>query len=87
MIEEIFTVYDSAAKRYLQPFFAPTLEVAIRMFRELANKPEHQFGKYPSDYELRHIGSFDGETGTVTPADPTHSLGVALTYVNRLEVI
>lgn len=87
MNEEMFTVYDSAARRYLQPFFAPTLEVAIRMFRELANKQEHQFGKYPSDYELRHIGSFDGERGIVIPTDPTHSLGVALTYVNRLEAV
>lgn len=87
MNDEIFTVYDSAARRYLQPFCAPTIEVALRIFRELANKPDHQFGKFPNDYELRHIGSFDAERGVVVPSDPTHSLGIALTYVNRLEAM
>lgn len=84
---EMFTVYDSAARRYLDPFCAPTIEVAIRLFRELANKPDHAFGKFPGDYELRHIGSFDAEAGILIAADPTHSLGVALTYVNRLEAM
>lgn len=85
MNEEIFTVYDSAARRYLQPFVAETVEVAIRMFRALVSKPEHQFARFPEDYTLFHIGSFDAETGTVKALGTPHSLGVAVTFLPRLE--
>jgi len=77
-----FTVYDSAARRYLEPFFAETVEVACRMFRSLVNKEGHQFNRFPEDYTLFHIGEYDAELGELTAMTP-HSLGVALTYVAR----
>jgi len=76
-----FTVYDSAARRYLEPFFAETVEVAIRMFRTLCNRPEHQFAKFPEDYALFHIGSFSQETGMLESFVAPHSLGVAIQFV------
>lgn len=78
----LFTVYDSAARRYLEPFYAETQEVAMRMFRQLVNRPDHQFGKFPEDYTLFVIGEFDAETGLVTSFVAPHSLGVAVTFVN-----
>lgn len=83
MREEIFTVFDTAAKRFLQPFFADTVEVACRMFRELVNKEGHQFNKYPEDYVLFHLGTYDGENGSLNSFPEPHSLGVAITYVQR----
>lgn len=80
MTEQLFTVYDSAARAYLQPFFAPTIEAALRMFREVCNKPDHQFNKYPEDYTLFHCGEFCQETGQLTAIEP-HSLGVAITFL------
>jgi len=78
---EIFTVFDSAAKRYLEPFFAETIEVAMRMFGSLVAKEGHQFNRFPEDYSLFHIGSYDAMTGGVSPLREPHSLGVALAYV------
>lgn len=86
MTEEMFTVYDSAAKRYLQPFFAETIEVAMRMFKSLVAKEGHQFAKFPEDYTLFHIGTYDAVCGRVFPLDTPHSLGVALTFLNRPQV-
>jgi len=80
---EIFTVYDSAARRYLEPFTAATVEVAIRMFRQIVNTPDHQFNKFPEDYTLFHVGSFLQEDGTLVANDTPYSLGVALTYIDR----
>lgn len=74
-----FTVFDSAANMYLEPFFAPTIEFAIRGFREAVNKEGHQFNTYPEDYTLYHIGSFDPEQGVFLAMDP-RSLGVAITF-------
>jgi len=80
--EEIFSVFDGAANRFLQPFFAETVEVAIRMFRSVVNRPDHQFNKFPGDYTLFHIGTYDGEDGRIDSQTP-RSLGLALQYVDR----
>ena len=47
-----FCVFDSAAKRYLEPFFCPSVEFAIREFKSAANTEGHMFSKYPADYTL-----------------------------------
>lgn len=78
-----FTVFDSAAMRYLEPFWAPTVEVALRMFRQIVNTPEHQFNRFPEDYSLFAIGEFDQETGRVSSYVELRSLGVAVTFLDR----
>lgn len=65
MTTEIFTVFDQAAARYMDPFPAPTIEFALRGFRQACLEPEHQFAKFPEDYALYHVGSFDGELGVI----------------------
>jgi len=65
MMTEIFSVYDAAAARYIDPFPAPTVDFAIRAFREGCADPEHMFCKFPEDYALYHIGSFDTERGVI----------------------
>lgn len=81
----IFTVYDSAAGAYLEPFFAPSIEFAIRGFREAVNKEGHQFAKFPEDYTLFHVGMFDQKSGEIESGSPT-SLGVAVTFVERIQL-
>lgn len=83
----IFTVFDSAAKRYLQPFFAESIEVAIRSFRQAVNEDGHQFNRFPEDYTLFHVGSFDQVEGTVGSLPAPHSLGVAITLLNRPQLL
>jgi len=78
----LFTVYDSASGRYLEPFFAPTVEFAMREFKTAVNTDGHQFAKYPADYTLFTLGTFDGATGLLDTREPT-SLGVALTFVEN----
>lgn len=81
MLSYGFTIFDSAAGRYLDPFFCPSIEFAIREFRTAVNTEGHQFAKYPSDYTLFSIGIYDGETGLFRSKEPT-SLGVAITFVD-----
>lgn len=83
MMTEMFTVFDSAADAFLEPFFAPTVEVAIRMFRTLVNREDHQFHVYPEDYTLFHIGTFDGSRGLVDSLATPHSIGLAQTFLDR----
>lgn len=76
---QCFTVFDSAARRFLEPFHAETVEVALRMFRTLVEKENHQFNRFPEDYTLFHIGEFDAVTGKYLPIEPV-SLGVAVMF-------
>lgn len=78
---EAFTVFDSAARRYLEPFFAESIEVACRMFRTVVNKAGHQFNQFPEDYTLFHVGAFDQASGVFEPLVAPHSCGVAVMFV------
>ena len=83
MKTELFCVYDSAAGRFLDPFPAPTVEFAIRQFRQVVNTPDHQFNQFPDDYTLFHVATFDWEKGTVGAREAPTSLGVAITFIER----
>lgn len=82
---ELFSVFDSAAKRFLEPFYAPTIEYAIRSFRQTVNSSESTIQRFPEDYTLFHIGSFDQESGMLNPGAAPVSLGVAITFVEAGE--
>lgn len=83
MTLNIFTVFDQAAGRFLDPFVAATVEVAIREFRRVVNQPGHQFHEFPQDYCLYHSGEFNPEDGTILAYPHPHSLGVAHTFLQR----
>jgi hypothetical protein len=67
VILEILAAYDAAADMFLEPFFAPTLEVGLRGFREACQKEGHQFNKFPEDYSLWHLGTYNQKLGEITP--------------------
>ena len=67
MILKTFSVYDSAAGAYLQPFFAPTVSVAMRSFSDAVNDPNHQFNKHAADYSLYLLGDFDDSDASFSP--------------------
>ncbi len=84
MTKYIFSVWDSAAGMFLDPFVAPTIEFAIRGMREAVNTEGHQFAKFPEDYTLFCVGEFDPVGRDLRGQEP-QSLGVALSFVNKLE--
>ncbi len=81
MNKQIFSVFDACARRYLRPFFADSIEEAIRSFRAICNEQEHQFHQHRMDYSLFHLGHFDFETGRVDPLVEPHNLGMAASMI------
>jgi len=82
MSVELFSVMDQVAERYMDPFAGPTVAFAIRGFEEACRDPQHQFAKFPEDYALYHIGSFDPELGVIS-ALPARKVAVASNFVTN----
>jgi len=73
MMTKMYSVFDKKAKIYNPPVFLHNTGVACRAFGELANNPDHQYGKHPGDYELWEIGTYDDECAYTCPhSEKTH---------------
>lgn len=81
----IFSIYDSKAQAYLPPFFLPRKQMAVRAFAECCNSESHQFGKWPADYTLFHVGAFDDESGLIDSFPPI-SLGNGLEHKSKPDI-
>lgn len=56
---KIFSIYDSKAEAYLQPFFMMSKGQAMRAFDTAVNTAGDNFCKYAADYTLFELGEFD----------------------------
>lgn len=70
MILYLFSVHDAATGAYLPPIFMRSKGEAIRSFTESLENEQHQFHKHYMDYTLFALGTFDDNSGIVTPAEP-----------------
>jgi len=82
---QVFSVYDSKAEAYIQPWYSQTLGTAVRSFEQAVNTEEHEFFKFAADYTLFHLGDFD-QSNAEFNALPAHvNLGCALTFIKGKE--
>ena len=80
MIHLIFTVYDSKAELYLQPFCDQTKGQAIRAFTDAANEENHRFCKYAEDFTLFELGEYEDTNGQFKIHKSKIPLGNAIEY-------
>jgi len=66
----IYSVYDSKAEAYMQPFFCQAAGQAIREFDNLVNSGDHPVAKHPEDYTLFEMGAWDDLTGEIVGETP-----------------
>lgn len=82
MTHKVFSVYDSKAEAFTQPFFAHTRGIAQRMFRAACQDPNHDFHKFADDYTLFELGEFDDSSAEFHSHEAPISLGLALSQLN-----
>lgn len=85
MILNAFTVYDSKAEAYLQPFFTTTPALAMRSFQQAANTEGHDFNKFAADYTLFHVGYYDDSNGELAKMEHFANLGTALSFIDNTQ--
>ena len=66
----VFAVKDVKSKLFSNPHFVPTTGVAIRGFGAACEDENTDLNKYPEDYSLYHIGTYDVETGELVSITP-----------------
>ncbi|AXH77266.1 MAG: nonstructural protein [Microviridae sp.] len=75
-MKKCFSVYDSKAQVFSNPFFSLTTMTALRDFQSAALDSNTQIAQYPEDFVLYEIGAFDDEKGTLVSCLPVN-LGTA----------
>lgn len=83
MFLKVFSVYDSKAKAFLQPFFCVNAAVAVRSFESAVNDQRHDFHRYAGDYTLFEIGEFHESEGRLVGLEAKVSLGVAVEFLKE----
>lgn len=81
MILKLFSVFDVKADNYSPPFAAPTVGHALRSFQQLAEDKNGLPGKYPGDFKLCEIGSYNDVTGNLQSLEHPISLGFASDFL------
>lgn len=78
MTRLIFSVYDSKAETFMQPFFTQSRGVAIRMFTSAVADKAHDFNRFAEDYTLFELGAFDEEAGCFQNHDTPVSVATGI---------
>lgn len=71
----LFTVYDVKRESYLPPFAMRTTNEAIRGFITTLNDEKTDYCRYPQDFTLFHIGTFNDSTCELVIYEAKKSLG------------
>ena len=61
---QVMSIRDGKAGAFLPPYYCPTVAVGLRQFTFAIQDESTDFGKWPEDYVLFHLGQFDHESGT-----------------------
>lgn len=58
-----YSIYDTAAKAFNQPFFLQNDSLAIRAFTDTVNDENSTINKHPQHFALYKIGMFKDDSG------------------------
>ena len=86
MLLKVYSIYDSKAEAYNQPFYMQSTGAAIRAFEDNARDPSTSIHKHPEDYSLFELGTFDDATASFDTYLTPKSLGVAIEFMNENDV-
>ncbi len=78
---KVFSIHDSKAEAFIQPFYSQTTGTAVRSFEQACNDTASDFNKFAGDYTLFELGEFDQNSAEFTPLTTPVNLGLALSYI------
>lgn len=79
----IFSVYDRKAELYGPIFAQENLAVAVRDFEQAVKMEDSKFGRWPEDFALHELGTWDPVTGEVL-GSPERIVAQALDFMYKI---
>lgn len=70
MQKQLFSVYDSKAQVYGNPFTSINEQLAMRDFQQACRDTNSQLHHFPNDFALYLIGEFDDSVMMIHPTLP-----------------
>jgi len=64
-MKNIYVLHDSKAKMYHTPFYMVNDDACLRTMVDMVNNQENEVSKFPEDFTLFNIGTFDEETANI----------------------
>ncbi len=83
MLLSVFAIYDSGVSTWMPPLYARNKGEITRWFAEAVNDSKSKISKYPQDYTLFELGTWDDDKCKFSLHSTPISIGIAVEYVNR----
>lgn len=77
---KVYAVRDTKGELYMQPFHRKMAGEAERDFNELVNDDRTIFSKYPEDFDLFELSTFNEKTGLYVPYDTPRHIAKAIAF-------
>lgn len=81
MLLSIFAIYDSAVSTWMPPIYARNKGEMLRQFMDACNDAGSKIAKYPGDYGLFELGTWDDDKCVFDLHKSPIRLAMALDYV------
>jgi len=72
VIHEIFAIFDSKVQAFANPWFSRSAAEAGRAVGAAMQDTTSLLHKFPEDYSVHHLGSFDDESGVIEQKLPVN---------------
>lgn len=80
---EIFAIRDTKAEAFNPPFYQRTKAEAERSLQRLVLDPDSNVSKFPEDFDLYHLGTYNDSTGEISPLPSPEHIIKAINVLNR----
>ena len=77
----LYAIKDAKAEVFADIFQLPNNAIALRKFSEACTDEKSELHKYPEDFALYLIGSYDNETGHLSAPEQPIEIDRAVNYV------
>jgi len=87
MILKMYSIRDSKAEVYNTPFYQRSHGEAERAFTQLVGDDKSTVSKFPEDYDLYYLGTWDDQTGKGEVLDTPQHVVKAINVKKTLNAI
>lgn len=81
MQKNLYSVRDEKTVAFFPPFLASNHGEALRTFSDLCKNVDTLMARYPGDFALYHLATFDDQSGSVVGLSLPVQIGSASEYV------